>query len=95
MSMIEDSKVICPLCGKINWYIKTVSINFTLEPEMLRPGAMDHLNDFRCSRCGLRISAEKMELYVPLQKDIRFQQYMAKHKVPKEEWLRFFLEMNR
>ena len=94
MSMIEDYKVICPLCGKISWYIKTVSINFTLEPEMLRPGALDNLNDFRCPRCGLRISAEKMERYVPYQQQERFRLYMAR-RLPKEERLQFLLELTK
>ena len=94
MSMIEEEKVICPLCGKINWYIKTVSINFTLEPEMLRPGAMDHLNDFRCSQCGLQISAEKMMHYVPYQRQERFRLYMAR-RVPKEKRLKYLLELTR
>ena len=92
MSMVEDEKVICPLCGKISLYIKYVSVNFMLEPELLEPGAMEHLNDFQCVRCGLRISAEKMELYVPYQRQERFRQYMVR-RLPKEERLRFLLEL--
>ena len=92
MSMVEDEKVICPLCGKISLYIKHVSVNFMLEPELLEPGAMEHLNDFQCARCGLRISAEKMERYVPYQRQERFRLYMAR-RLPKEERLRFLLKL--
>ena len=87
MTMIHEEKVLCPKCGKVQWYTQIVSYNSWLTPEWFEEGVVEDLNTFRCNCCGLEIGYDTLMRYLEIQKEPWFLYFMLRRKTPvAERW---------